>query len=111
MGNTVSQFRDLLTASVPGRASSLTTSQLSVRNQMTLSALACTTWCYLGYHYLPLRLPTMPGVAERLAYAIQWQLPAVTFMAVTVMEVAGRRWRDATAVDPTFNDSDEKQAL
>ena len=52
----------------------------------------------------------VPGVAERLVYAIQWQLPAVTFMFVTVIETAAMRWRNL-AISPAAPDKGEEQEV
>ena len=53
----------------------------------------CAAFCYLGYKYLPMTLPAMPSVAERLAFTIQWQLPGLTFMLIALFEVLYKRFR------------------
>ena len=74
--------------------------QCYITNCMRLSYPTCAAFCYLGYKHLPMTLPAMPSVAERLAFTIQWQLPEMIFMIIPLAAVSAVRSCDPAARNP-----------
>ena len=99
MGNTISQFKDNYKALVPHQSTGLSPDQINVSTQVKFSILTTMAWCYFGYKYLPLTIPELPTVGDRLAFTLQCQLPSVSMLVLGINEVASMRWR-TNAINP-----------
>ena len=94
MGNSMSAESPVIEALLPINRSCLDDDQRYITNYMRLTYGTCTAFCYLGYKYLPMTLPAMPSVVERLAFTIQWQLPGIIFMIFPLAAVRAVRFCD-----------------
>ena len=106
MGNVISHGKSYL--DVLGLDSNgLSPDQINVKTHIKLSVLTSMAWCYVGYKYLPINLPELPTVGDRLVFTLQCQLPSVSMMLLGINEVASMRWR-TNAINP-LNECEEQE--
>ena len=106
MGNILSLKNPLILTALPIDKSHLNKDQRYLIKYVRLTCATCATWCYLGYKYLPMTLPAMPSLADRLGYTIQWQLPGITFALIALLEVATKRFGHDALRYPLEEDAD-----
>ena len=106
MGKSISIRSPTLDSLLPLNRSWMDKDQCYITNCMRLSYPTCAAFCYLGYKYLPMTLPAMPSLADRLGYTIQWQLPGITFALIALVEVAVKRFGHDALRNPLEEDAD-----
>ena len=84
---------------------SLVTSRANVRYRAKQGTILTVLIVIIGYSCLPIRIPAMPSVGERLAFTLMWQLPSLTMLFLGIQVTAMTRFRspamNAAAVKET----------
>lgn len=70
-----------------------------IQTQICLAIAFGTTVFILGYFVIPIPVPELPTLIDRVAYTLQWQIASVLTLFVGIGTVARKRLQ-TTAIDP-----------